>query len=108
MIRNINDCVQGDTAVVFPCSMFNVSSGSDGFCFHYVSTSSQGSVHTVQSRCLGAQQAGNYNFTQSLTLSGAWYWYWSKCVTLLVYHQVLTSELSCKSEEEDYNSPENH
>ena len=50
--------VKGDTAVVFPCSMFNVSAVSDVFCFHYVSTSSIGSVHTVQSRCLGGRDSG--------------------------------------------------
>ena len=50
--------IKGDTAVVFPCSMFNVSSLSDVFCFHYVSTSSQGSVHTVQKKCVGAEDRG--------------------------------------------------
>ena len=50
--------IKGDTAVVFPCSMFNSSSASDVFCFHYVSTSSQGSVHTVRTRCVGAEDKG--------------------------------------------------
>ena len=67
--------IKGDTAVVFPCSMFNVSSASDVFCFHYVSTSSQGAVHTVQTRCVGAQDKGRWQC--SILCSWSWSWSWS-------------------------------
>ena len=50
---------QGDKAVVFPCSMFNISSHNDVFCFYYISTSLDGSVNTVQTNCLPVQDNNN-------------------------------------------------
>ena len=49
---------QGDKAVVFPCSLFNISSQDDVFCFSYVSVPRDGSVNTVKTTCLPVQDPG--------------------------------------------------
>ena len=53
--------LQGDKAVVFPCSLFNVSTSDPDtvFCFRYVSVARDGAVNTVKTLCLPIQETGN-------------------------------------------------
>ena len=53
--------LQGDKAVVFPCSLFNVSVSRPDtiFCFRYISVARDGAVNTVKSLCLPIQETGN-------------------------------------------------
>ena len=53
--------LQGDKAVVFPCSLFNVSTSDPDtvFCFRYVSVARDGAVNTVKTLCLPIQETGS-------------------------------------------------
>ena len=61
---------QGDKAVVFPCSLFNVSTSDPDtiFCFKYISVARDGAVNTVNTRCLPVQETGNGEFVTKLYL----------------------------------------
>ena len=98
MLKHEN--LQGDSAVVFPCSMFNKSSANDVFCFRYVSTSIQGLVHTVASRCVGGRDNGqsSHDILSSVVRPVI-------STEPLYYSSV---EVNCEVWREDYNSPEYH
>lgn len=61
--------LQGDKAVVFPCSLFNVSTSEPDtiFCFRYISVARDGAVNTVKTLCLPIQETGNGEFVTKLS-----------------------------------------
>ena len=70
--------LQGDKAVVFPCSLFNVSTSDPDtiFCFRYVSVARDGAVNTVKTLCLPIQETGSgESLTEKLSHQSTKFYY---------------------------------